>query len=151
MNHPEKGDVLVRLGDPVFTQYCLVGRRTFVYKAVFTPPLVEDVPMIVKFSYQVTTRKPEQELVDHARKAGVKHLPQIHAWADLLEFKDIARPVYRLEELRAARDKKTISVPSCEDRVFRAVVYTEYGSIKPLIAEYPALLPTVIHQVIECA
>ncbi|PSR88530.1 hypothetical protein PHLCEN_2v5135, partial [Hermanssonia centrifuga] len=88
MNHPETSEnIHVTLEDPIFAQYVLVGRRTFLY-GIRTSPPIQRKKLIIKFSYQICGRHPEQELVKKAHLAGVEHLPEIHLWEDLWQMSD---------------------------------------------------------------
>ena len=40
--------------------------------------------------------------------------------------------------------------PAYEDRIFRAIVYTEYFSIRDLFAEHVELVPIMVDQMIDC-
>ncbi|KAJ3554595.1 hypothetical protein NM688_g3026 [Phlebia brevispora] len=140
MNHPTtKEDVGVALEEPIFTQYGLLGRRTFLY-AVETDRVVSTKKMIVKFSYQVSTRKPEHTLVEIARKAKVRHIPEVHMWADLWNMSDGVRRIF----FQGTDD------PPYEDRIFRAIMYTRYSSIKPLFSERIEIIPVMVYQMTNC-
>ncbi|THG95310.1 hypothetical protein EW026_g6325 [Hermanssonia centrifuga] len=53
MTLPETQEqVKVTLGKPIFTQYGIVGRRTFLYR-IKTDTVVAQTPLVVKFAYQV--------------------------------------------------------------------------------------------------
>ncbi|KAF7798369.1 hypothetical protein EIP86_009590 [Pleurotus ostreatoroseus] len=133
-----KLETAVTLVDSLFTQYALMGRRTFLY-SIKTRPIAASKPLIAKFSWQVCTRKAEQDLVAAARKAGVKHLPRIHMWAEVWKLSEgIRRTFY--EKGKAA----------FEDRTLRAIVYTQYSSIKELFSYSPKLIPVMVVQMIDC-
>lgn len=67
--------VNVTLGKPVFIQYSLVGRRTAVYKIENLPDITTD-SLVLKMSMQATCRIPEYELLNEARRKGVRNLPE---------------------------------------------------------------------------
>ena len=76
MTHPRsKQEVLVSLDKVVFAQYSLMGRRTFLY-TIKTKPGDTSKPLIAKFSYQVCTRKAEQDLVAVAEAFGRGRRPR---------------------------------------------------------------------------
>lgn len=142
----------VTLQDPVATSYTITGRRPFVYTArtVPSPATCKDGRVIVKLSYQLTIKRPEHELIERARLHGVGHLPAVHASVDLWTLPDNA---YEISERgvvgnaeRAGEDER-----SCEDRVLRAIAYTEYGCITRLFPEHPELIPIMVDQMIDCA
>ena len=116
----------------IFTQYGLTGRRTFVYEADPSPR--NGLPeVIVKCSYQAAGRRPEHELIEHARKHDVPHIPNVHMWGDLWTLPDIARESYRLSSQRARKAGEELVEPEYEDRIFRVIVYTRYYSIRNLL------------------
>ncbi|KAF7794434.1 hypothetical protein EIP86_005568 [Pleurotus ostreatoroseus] len=128
----------ITLKDPVFTQYILSGRRTFVYTTE-TQPAVQKGELIVKFSYQVSTRRKEYELVNIARKAGVTHLPTIHAWGDLWNMSDGIRQIFY--------DKAGAEY---EDRTLRAVIYDRYLPLETLFPNSPGSIPIMAYQIMDC-
>ena len=128
----------ITLKDPVFTQYILSGRRTFVYTTE-TQPAVQKGELIVKFSYQVSTRRKEYELVNIARKAGVTHLPTIHAWGDLWNMSDGIRQIFH--------DKAGAEY---EDRTLRAVIYDRYLPLETLFPNSPGSIPIMAYQIMDC-
>ncbi|PSS06641.1 hypothetical protein PHLCEN_2v3597 [Hermanssonia centrifuga] len=129
--------VTITLEEPIFSQYNLVGRRTFLY-AIKTKSKTLKKPMIVKFSYQVTTRRPEQDFVKIAREAEVGHLPEIHMWEDLWKMSD---------GVRAAFHEKSNDY---EDRILRALVYTQYLPLKELFSKSCDLIPEMVNQMLDC-
>ncbi|PSS38067.1 hypothetical protein PHLCEN_2v98 [Hermanssonia centrifuga] len=133
-----KEPVKVTLGKPVFTQYGLVGRRTFLYR-IKTNTVVAQTPLVIKFSYQVVSRKREQDLVEVARKAGVKHIPKVHMWRDLWKLSDGARAIFH-------GDKKGVY----EDKMLRALVYTRYIPLKALFKTAWHLIPHMADQILDC-
>lgn len=135
-----KGTVRLKLQKPIFAQYVLLGRRTFLYDAQATPAISKS-GSIVKFSYQASTRTPEQDLVAIAREAGVKHLPRIHLWGDLWKLSDSTRQLF-LEKSGGAAEY--------EDRTLRAIVYSRYSSIKTLFVDRCDLIPVMVDQMLDC-
>ncbi|THG94234.1 hypothetical protein EW026_g7196 [Hermanssonia centrifuga] len=134
-----KEKVLITLGKPIFTQYNLVGRRTFLYE-IKTDSKTLTKPMVAKFSYQVTTRKAEQKLLRRAKKAGVKHLPEVHMWKDFWKLSEGARAIFH------EHDKDD----QYEDRVFRGLVYTQYFPLKELFSKSCELIPRMVDQMLDC-
>ncbi|KAJ3529498.1 hypothetical protein NM688_g7847 [Phlebia brevispora] len=131
-------DVHLTLQDSVFTQYVLAGRRTFVY-TVKTRPSISKRKLIVKLSYQVTRRWKEHELIETAAKAGVDHLPTVHAHGDLWKMSDGVRKIFYSKE-------KT----EYEDRTLRAIIYNEYLPLETLFPTSPESIPLMAYQMIDC-
>ncbi|THH01962.1 hypothetical protein EW026_g802, partial [Hermanssonia centrifuga] len=138
MTMPETNEqVILTLQDHIFTQYSLVGRRTFLYAIkANSKPLKK--PLIAKFSYQVTARRAEQELVEIARKAGVEHLPEVHLWGDLWDMSEGVRAAFHIKS------------EDYEDRVLRGLVYSKYLPLRELFSESCDLLPDMIDQMVDC-
>ncbi|KAF7794418.1 hypothetical protein EIP86_005552 [Pleurotus ostreatoroseus] len=128
----------VTLQDPVFTHYVLAGRRTFVY-AVKTSPSLSKTELIAKFSYQVSTRRQEHELIDIARQAGIDHLPEVHAWGEHWKMSDSVRSVFLAE-----------AGAEFEDRTLRSIVYSKYLPLESLFSHSPQHIPTMAYQLIDC-
>ncbi|KAJ3543491.1 hypothetical protein NM688_g5848 [Phlebia brevispora] len=131
-------EVEVTLGEPLFAQYALTGRRTFLYTAE-TDPIISGRKSIVKFSYQVSTRQSEHELVKIARKARVRHIPEVHISADVWKMSEGVRRVFFQDQEYGY-----------EDRTLRCIVYRRYNSIKPLFAVSCELIPVMVHQMLNC-
>ncbi|PSR76325.1 hypothetical protein PHLCEN_2v8557 [Hermanssonia centrifuga] len=139
IKHPETSEnIHVTLEDPIFAQYVLVGRRTFLY-GIRTSP-VQRKKLIIKFSYQVRARQAEQELVKKACSAGVEHLPEIHFWADLWQMSDGVRKLFY-------EDEKELPF---QDRTLRAIVYTRYTPIVELFSKSCEFLPLMVDQMLDC-
>ncbi|THG98171.1 hypothetical protein EW026_g3983 [Hermanssonia centrifuga] len=134
-----KEKVIVTLVKPIFTQYNLVGRRTFLYE-IKTDSETLTKTMVAKFSYQVTTRQPEQKLLRRASKAGVEHLPEVHMWKDFWKLSEGTRAIFHEHD----KDHEY------EDRVFRGLVYTQYFPLKQLFSESCELIPTMVDQMLDC-
>ena len=154
---PSSDALHVSLRQPLNIQYTITGRRSFIYTANVTPiphGYKKDA-VIVKFSYQVSTRKPENDLVARAQKCGVHHLPEIHGSRDLWLLKDRARDLTEkrkdlLSRLGLRVKGKREDPPVYEDRILRAIVYTGYLSIRDLFAEHIELVPIMVEQMIDC-
>ncbi|KAI0681901.1 hypothetical protein BC835DRAFT_1402459 [Cytidiella melzeri] len=67
---------IVTLGKHVYSQYALVGRRTTVYEGTTSADSGRRV--IVKVSQQYIKRTSEFDIVEHARKLGIEHVPVCH-------------------------------------------------------------------------
>ena len=134
-------EVQVKLVKHIFTQYSLVGRRTFLYTANVddTASPLEDV--VVKFSYQALTRDPEQGFVKKARDAGVRHLPEIHMTADLWKMSDGVRQIFY---------ETTKGLATFEDRSLRSIMYRRYRPVNRLFARKCELVPVMVAQMIDC-
>ncbi|THG93932.1 hypothetical protein EW026_g7428 [Hermanssonia centrifuga] len=146
---PRKGrsNVRVTLTKPVFTQYSLVGRRTFVYD-IRTSSVVSKEPLVVKLSYQVASRKAEQDLLALAKKAKVEHLPEVHLWGDLWKMSDGIRQIFydRSSAMSANEDE----IASYEERTLRALVCTKYLPLKGLFAKSWKMIPEMVFQMLDC-
>ncbi|THG96259.1 hypothetical protein EW026_g5535 [Hermanssonia centrifuga] len=135
-----KEEILATLKKPVFTQYSLVGRRTFLYVIKTNSPKLKN-PMVAKFSYQVTSRKREQDIIEVASNAGVGHLPEVHMWADYWKMSEGVRAIFHA---RSGVDE------DFEDRVFRCIVYTQYFPLRDLFSKSCELIPTMVYQMLDC-
>ena len=142
------------LRKPLNAQYTITGRRSFVYTARINPVPAgrDDDCSIVKFSYQVSTRSRENDLLGKARDAGVEHLPEVLGWDDLWTLKDSAEEVHRRRKAYMKRLGLELSdaAPIGEDRILRAIVYAEYFPIRELFAGNPELMPIMVNQMIDC-
>lgn len=121
--------------DPLNAQYVLTGRRTFLYTVKADPAITQE-QLIMKFSYQVSTRRHEHEFIDVARKAKVGHLPTVHAWGDLWNMSQGVRRAFMPEGF--------------EDRTLRSIVYSRYLPLESLIPHSPESIPTMAYQLIDC-
>ena len=160
-----EGEMTVTLDQSVSAQYSLTGRRSFIYTADVKQrsPAATSTRVIVKFSYQVTTRSAEYDILEQARKRGVQHVADIHAWRELWTLTDSTRSSAFRQEKRDNNARKRDLIkklaeatdmhgfPEYEDRIFRAVVYTEYGSIWTLFGKHFELVPIMVDQMIDCA
>lgn len=143
---------------PLNVSYCLTGRRSFVYTADIDP-IPAGYPqktVIVKFSYQVTSRAAEGELVNEAHVCAVGNIPEIHACQNLWDMEDKARAVH--EKIRTLMEQYGVKLPEdlapgariYEDRVLRSVAYTEYGSLQDLFKDKWQLIPIMVDQMLDC-
>ncbi|PSR73869.1 hypothetical protein PHLCEN_2v10316, partial [Hermanssonia centrifuga] len=139
--------VRVTLTEPCFTQYNLVGRRTFLYD-IKTDTVISKKPLVVKLSYQVVTRKREDQLLTRAKKAKVGHLPEFHLWGDLWNMSDGIRQIFYETSSRLSEDER--GVATYEDRTLRALVYTKYLPLKTLFSESCELIPVMVDQILDC-
>lgn len=145
--HPENQQkVLVTLGEPIFTQYTLTGRRTFLYEAT-TLPAISPRKLAIKFSYQISTRPKEQDLLEYARAAGVGHLPEALMWGDLWKLSKGARRGF--DKKRGSKSKKPREL-DYEDRILRAIIYVRYEELKMLFPRRCDLIPVMVDQMIDC-
>ena len=132
----------ITLGEHVFSQCSLVGRRTFLYAVnVKKGPSCEAHEAVVKFAYQTVVRAREQDLVGKARAAGVKHLPKIEMSADLCNLSDFIRKDFV--------DANSIGL-AYEHRTLRAIVYHRYRPLKEVFPEHCLLIPVMVDQMIDC-
>lgn len=129
--------VLATLQEPINAQYVLTGRRTFLYTVKPMPELTEE-ELIIKFSYQVSTRRHEHELIKVARKAGVGNLPTVHAWGDMWNMSQGVRKIFR----EKGHD--------FEDRTLRSIVYSKYLPLDTLIPKSAEFIPMMAYQLIKC-
>ncbi|THG92664.1 hypothetical protein EW026_g8316 [Hermanssonia centrifuga] len=144
-----KGVVRVTLKAPIFAQYGLVGRRTFLYK-IETNSVIANTPLVVKISYQVVGRKPEHDVLAIANKTRVGHLPEVHMWSDLWKLSDGVRQVFYERSKEMSKDETNIA--TYEDRVLRAIVYTEYLPLNTLFSDPDnlKLIPVMATQMLDC-
>ncbi|THG93408.1 hypothetical protein EW026_g7818 [Hermanssonia centrifuga] len=122
MTPPEGGrKVRLTLQDPIFTQYSLIGRRTFLY------------------AIKTTSRKLKKPMLPE--KLGVGHLPEVHMWGDFWKMSEGVRAIF-FE--RCGPDHEY------EDRVFRGIVYSQYFPLKDLFSKSWELIPTMVYQMLDC-
>ena len=134
--------VYVTLGDRIFTQYCLVGRRTFLYAAGFKNGSHGKANAVIKFSYQPVAREQEKDLVATALAFGVQHLPELYMAGDLWDMKDSVRAAF------FDTFDPTLSIGA---RSLRAIVYRRYRPLKELFSHSRKclLLPVMVDQLID--
>ncbi|KAJ3528416.1 hypothetical protein NM688_g8002 [Phlebia brevispora] len=141
LQHPDSGKrIRLTLKESLYTQYVLLGRRTFAY-VVDTSPALSTNGLIAKFAYQASTRKAEHDLVSVARSAGVKHLPTVHMWADLWKVSDGIRKIILSDNEDQGK---------YEDRTLRMIVYSRYAPIKKLFTDHCNLIPLMVEQMLGC-
>lgn len=141
LSHPATGErVAVTLDQSIFAAYGMLGRRTFLY-SINTDPIVSDKELIMKMSYQASTRRQEYQLVRTARKAKVGHLPKVHMWGDLWKLSD---------GVRSAFYTKSDGRAEYEDRTLRAIVYTRYTPSRDVLADDCRLIPLMVDQMLDC-
>ena len=91
------------------------------YRASASPAIGPD-KLIVRFAYQAESRWAEHDLIAHALKAGVEHLAGAHMWSDICTLPDVSHKVHSCR----LKGNPDLPEPAYEDRIFRAIVYTEY-------------------------
>ncbi|KAI0339741.1 hypothetical protein BDW22DRAFT_583802 [Trametopsis cervina] len=135
MTGPEdKTEYVVTLGDHIFSQYSLVGRRTTVYEG--TSPAEEGI-FVVKISQQYVGRTSEVDLVKRAKKYGVTNLVNIRKSKDLWKLSD---------GIRKAFDLPT----GDDDRVMRCIVMDNYARLSEQLARDPDSIQIMVPQMIDC-
>ena len=139
--------VRVTLTKPRFAQYALTGRRTFLYEAEASSLTDGKLKLVIKLSYQDCLRQKEPDLVKTAHDARVGHIPVVHFWGDLWKLSDGVR---RLFQARPGIVDEEDTAGDYEDRILRAVVYTDYAAIKPLFRKRCDLIPVMVDQMIDC-
>ena len=140
-------EMVVTLERPLFCQYALVGRHTIVYNATTSAPVgrKKGKAVIVKLSQQAKGRKPEQEFLTAAIEAGVDHLPELHSARDLWTLSDGIRGVFLKKDV----DHGDVF----EDRILRAIVYTQYVPLQQLLensSKAPEYIKLMVDQMLDC-
>lgn len=140
IRHPGDSErkVKITLGDCVFCQYALVGRRTFVYEATSPHDSLKNEVFIVKFSQQIKTRRSEQDLLKIAVAAGVKNLPTLYFADDLWSLSDGPRSIFHPD------------LQPYDDRVLRVIVCQKYVPLHVVLLEHPEYLETMVTQLLQC-
>ncbi|THG97260.1 hypothetical protein EW026_g4697 [Hermanssonia centrifuga] len=139
----------VTLTKSLFTQYNLVGRRTFLYD-IETNTVISKDPLVVKLSYQVVSRKAEHAVLAIAKEAEVEHLPEVHMWGDLWAMSDGIRQIFYDVSSEMSEDKEGPEVATYEDRTLRALVYTKYRPLKELFSKSCDLVLVMVDQMLDC-
>ena len=139
--------MVVTLDTPLFCQYALVGRHTIVYNATTSAPVgrKKGKAVILKLSQQAKGRKPEQEFLTAAIDAGVDHLPELHSARDLGTLSDGIRGIF----LKKDMDHSDVF----EDRILRAIVYTQYVPLEQLLetsSKAPEYIKLMVDQMLDC-
>lgn len=132
----------IRLRESIFCQYALVGRRTFVYAATITDKHLQDrlgKVFVVKFSQQVESRVSEHHIINIARDAGVKNIPEVFFSNDLWELKDGPRKVFHPQGDRPY-----------DNRILRALVCKKYTPLQVVLLEHPEYLPQMVEEMLDC-
>lgn len=130
----------VTLGEYVFSQYSLVGRRTTIYRASSTSVDTGGCALVVKFSQQVRTRTSEVELLKIAAKAGVtEHLPEIVKAKDLWWLSEGIRKFFCLKQ------------KEWEDRVLRCILLPQYFPVEDRLRENSDSIKIMATQMLKCA
>ncbi|KAI5115612.1 hypothetical protein M0805_004097 [Coniferiporia weirii] len=129
----------IKLGEKVASPYCLIGRGTSVIVATVSGYQNE---LVVKFSWQVATRRGEEEFILKAREVDPVHVPEIFGKAVIVDNTPIAK-------LRAACGKKKNKVTDSEYEVreLRILVMRKYTPIYELLNDQ---LWDVIVQLATC-
>lgn len=138
------------LGKHLYSQYALVGRRTFVYDVEAESPSKPAKPIIVKIAQQVERRTPEWKLIASAAREGVCNLPEVHAYGvlhDLRNNPDSPGTRQRLHNIAKLLDEG----PKFENRIVRALVCTKYMTLEARLAECPEDIMTMTYQMLGCA
>lgn len=134
----------IRLKDAIFCQYALVGRRTFVYSAETTTKSLKKTlgkVFVVKFSQQVESRTPENEIIAIVTAAGVRHLPKTYFSSDLWQLRDGPRRIFHGED-------------NCDqlydNRILRVLVCKKYTPLQVVLLKHPEYLPQMICEMLDC-
>ena len=131
--------VEVTLDQSIYAQYVMVGRRTFLYSVAKNSRTAQD--LIMKFSYQVTTRAKEEDIVAAAKRKKIAHLPDVCMSADLWHMSDGVRSAFC--------DAEGMKI-EFEDRSLRAVSYPKYRPLKDLFVDRCDLIPVMVDQMLDC-
>ena len=131
--------VEVTLDQSIYAQYVLVGRRTFLYSVAKNSRTAQE--LIIKFSYQVTTRAKEEDIVAAAKRKKIAHLPDVRMSADLWRMSDGIRSAFY--------DAEGIKI-EFEDRSLRAVSYSKYRPLQDLFVDRCDLIPVMVDQMLDC-
>ena len=136
-------DVRITLQEPLYSQYTLVGRRTFVYKACAAQAEgLKGKKLIVKFSYQVKTRQREQDMLRIARTSEkADHFPELHLAADIWSLS---------EGIRQRLTDRGAKGGFYEERLLRVLVFTEYKPLRSLFSQSSKYLGRMVYQMLDC-
>ena len=116
----------LKLGKCIHSEYCLIGRATSVYDV--ERPEGSKVDLVVKFSWQVKTRRREDIAIRIARSIDPLHSPEIYGQA-IVEDKS---PSSRLIEACLSSDKPTRPRRPFEKRELRVLLMRKYESVEKL-------------------
>ncbi|KAH9896006.1 hypothetical protein C8Q73DRAFT_780874 [Cubamyces lactineus] len=127
--------------------YALVGRRTLVYDAQANPPFKSQKPgecIVAKFSYQVTTRVAEHELIARAHEKNVPYIPTVYGHCDLFDIESLQ------DSIRARIVKHCGAFYNYENRVARIIVIKMYTPLLQRLREEPLDLVRMVDHISEC-
>ncbi|KAI0692609.1 hypothetical protein BC835DRAFT_45077 [Cytidiella melzeri] len=127
---------IVTLGKHIYSQYALVGRRTTIYEG--TTSAAGGGRVIVKVSQQYVKRTSEFDLVEHARKLGIEHVPEFLKSKDLWYLSSGIRKLFA-----------TAPDPD-NDRVLRCLVMDRYTPLSEKLVQAPDSLMEMAKQLITC-
>ncbi|KAI0324057.1 hypothetical protein GY45DRAFT_469330 [Cubamyces sp. BRFM 1775] len=131
----------------VYSQYALVGRRTVVYAARADPPFAGQGPaerIVAKLSYQVTSRRAEDELIAAAQEKGVPHIPTVYGRHDLFDIETLQ------DGVRARVVKHCGAFYNYENRVARIIVVKMYTPLRQRLHKHPGDLIRMVDEISEC-
>jgi len=146
-------DVLVTLGDEVFCQHGLVGRRTIVYD-IDTFPKISNKELVLKMSMQVCGRTAEYDLLEGARQAGVGHLPEVHMHSEASSEWCLSHGVrgrVRKVQRRSEGECDVVGVGieyDYEDRSQRLIVFTKYTPLEKVLT--PNNMDKLFMELLDC-
>lgn len=124
----------------VFSQYVIFGRRTTVYQASSRATALSGRALVVKISLQFIDRQSEVELVEKARKCGVRYLPEILKAKDMWKLSDGIRQYFLFEGTALKWD----------DRVLRCIVLPYYIPLSVQLLRKPDSIKTMARQMLRC-
>ncbi|KAI0685290.1 hypothetical protein BC835DRAFT_1523493 [Cytidiella melzeri] len=127
---------IVTLGKHVYSQYALVGRRTTLYEGTTSADSGRRV--IVKVSQQYIKRTSEFDIVEHARKLGIEHVPEF------LKSKDLWYLSSGICKLFAT------ALDPDNNRVFHCLVMDRYTPLSEKLVQAPDSLMEMAKQLITC-
>ncbi|CAL1712042.1 unnamed protein product [Somion occarium] len=141
MEHPDGGNIEVTMGEEIFTQYSLVGRRTNVYN-IKTSPGVADCDLVIKMSFQPVCRHPEQDILRLAENAGVEHIPKAYIWTN-------QRTEWRLSNgIRGRFWPDNSTDQYYDERSFRWIIFKKYYALEKALD--PLNMGYLFRQLLDC-
>lgn len=120
----------------IVSQYCLVGRGTFVFKA----RAAERDDLVVKFCWQPETRGNEWEFMQIARRAVPENVPEVFGFANLKNLTPVEKLVEKCNERQG-------QLP-LEKKHFRVLVMKYYKGVENIENEVQFL--NLMVQCAEC-
>lgn len=118
------------LGDQLYCQYGVFGRRTTLYKTIFNGS-----PAIVKLSWQVTTRALEVDIIKRARMVNSINTPEIlDAWEVDIDLPSRVRPE-NIVVKRQSGEEGAVNPSILERRVLEIIIMPFYLPIYELTGE----------------